>query len=380
MHWKTLDFFVNIIYNMSNGGKLRHFIMRGSDLMWTRALLKKNAWENLKGYYWPALGVCVLANILGANGGGGGFGSGGGGSSYSESSGSSSAFDDVDPSFLIGIIIFILVCALIGMAIGIAYVCFLGMPVRCGQCKYFVTARNGDQNFGHLFDNFKGGNYMPTVKAMFSYYIEIFLWSLLFIIPGVIKTYEYALVPYLIAENPRLDIKRAKEISRQTMDGEKMNYWILQLSFIGWYMLGVFVCCIGTVFVQPYEQATYAEFYMCMRAKMLSYGYTSEDELTGGFGNGMGGGMSSYNEPNFNNNAYNVQNPSNPYDSAQNTGYPNTGYQNPNTGYQNPNTGYQNPNAGYQNPNDQYNGNMPGVDLDKHLDDQNNDFNNPYNN
>ena len=330
--------------------------------MWTRSLLKKNAWDNLKGYYWPALGVSLVASLLGANGGGGGGGYSGGYNRLSESTSSSGSGSDIPPEVMIGIMIGIIVVCLIATAISLAWVVFLGGPTLCGRCKYFVTARNGDQNFSHLFDNFKNGNYKPTTKAMFYYYGEIWLWTLLFIIPGIIKSYEFALVPYLIAENPNMDIKRAKAISKQTMDGEKFNYWVLQISFIGWYLLGMLACYIGMLFVMPYQLATDAEFYMCMRAKMLSFGYATEDELTGGFYNGMSGSdptnpafNSQYNEPNYANNAYSV-----------------------------PNDPYQN--AGYQNPNDQYNGNMPGVDLDKpqepHVDlnkPNDNNFNDPYN-
>lgn len=338
--------------------------------MWTRSLLKKNAWENLKQYYWPALGVTVLAGIMGAHGGGGG----GGGSSYTASNDYNTGSDypgstgdsETDLTFILVFIAIFAVVFILAMAISMAYTCFVGNPTKCGECKYFVTARNGDQKFSHLFDNFKGGNYLPTVKTMFFMTLYVFLWSLLFIIPGIIKAYEYALVPYLLAENPRLPRQRAFEISKQTMEGEKWNFWVLRLSFIGWYLLGVCACCIGQLAVVPYQMATEAEFYMCMRAKMLSFGYTTEEELTGGFYNGMSGsdptnmnggfGGGSYNEPNFQSNAYSV--PNDPYQSTQNTGY--------------------------TNPNDQYNGQMPGIGdvppspnpYDSHPD---NDPNNPYN-
>ena len=357
--------------------------------MWTRSLLKKNAWDNLKGYYWPALGVSVLSSVLGGNpcsSGGGGFGGGGSSlSNLSEQSGSGSggSGSDMDPALIVGIIIGVLVVFVFAMALAMAIQAFLGLPVQCGVRKYFVSARNGDQSFDHMFDNFRNGNYKVTVKSMFSYYIEIFLWSLLFIIPGVIKGYEYFLVPFLIAENPNIDIKRAKEISRQTMDGEKINLWVLQLSFIGWYLLGMLACGLGTIFVMPYQLATEAEFYMCMRAKMLSFGYTSEEELSGGFYNGMSGinpnnpsFNGQYNEPNFTSNAYSV--PNDPYQSAQNTGF-----QNPASPYQAPqNNGFPDP-AAPQNPNDQFGGIMPGIDSDQPRVDlskpNDNDLNNPYN-
>lgn len=362
--------------------------------MWTRSLLKKNAWENLKGYYWPAFGVTMLAGIMGANGSGGGFS---GGSSYRGSSSSGSSYSGSDYSdsgdsgsadmaivmfaLMIGVVVFFL-----ALAFGTAFSCFVSNPAKCGECKYFVTARNGDEQFGHMFDNFKGGNYMPTVKTMFYYTLEITLWSLLFVIPGIIKSYEYALVPYIVAENPQIDSKRAREISKQTMDGEKWNFFVLRLSFIGWYLLGVMAFCIGEIFVTPYQMATEAEFYMCMRAKMLSFGYTTEEELTGGMFNGMSGSdpsnfsTGSYNEPNFNNNAYNVNSNTNPYQSPSSTAY--TG--NTSTGYTGTSdTSYSNP-GGYVNPNDQYNGQMPGIGDEPNLNypggtDTGSDLNNPYN-
>lgn len=354
--------------------------------MWTRSLLKKNAWENLKRYYWPAFGVTLLAGLMGANGSGG-FSGGGGGSSYSSSGSSYSGSDYSDSgdsgsadmaivmfALMIGVVVFFL-----ALAFGTAFSCFVSNPAKCGECKYFVTARNGDEQFGHMFDNFKGGNYMPTVKTMFYYTLEITLWSLLFVIPGIIKSYEYALVPYIVAENPQIDSKRAREISKQTMDGEKWNFFVLRLSFIGWYLLGVMAFCIGEIFVTPYQLATEAEFYMCMRAKMLSYGFTTEEELTGGIPNGMSGSdpgnfntAGSYNEPNFNTNAYNVNTNTNPYQSPSSTAYTGT-----------TSTGYNNP-GGYINPNDQYNGQMPGIGDEPNLNypggtDTSSDLNNPYN-
>lgn len=288
--------------------------------MWTNSLLKKNAWEALKNYYWVALGVTFIAGMLGAN------------SSFSFNF-NASAFSDLDLEYMdaeevIATLLISLVIILFAWAIAICITTFLGGPVKCGQCGFFCKARNGDVNFSHLFDNFKSGNYMPTVKTMFSMQLSIFLWSLLLWVPGIIKAYEYYLVPYMLAENPRLSKDRAFEISRKTMDGEKWKLFILELSFIGWMLLGLLACCIGVYGVVPYFQATMAEFYMCMRAKMISYGYTSEEELNGsfysdGFSNYTGGipnGGNPYyngnppyggNAPTFGNNPSNFNTPNN---------------------------------------------------------------------
>ncbi len=285
--------------------------------MWTNSLLKQNAWNSLKNYYWPALGVTFVASILGANGGGG-FSGGSSASNFSDSYSGSSGSDssDMDAGAIIAILLIVMVIFVIALAFSLAFQAFLGNVVRVGECKYFCDARNGDQSFGKLFDNFRNGNYMDTVKTMFFRSLYIMLWSLLFYIPGIIKTYEYFLIPYLLAENPHLDRNRAFEISKKTMDGEKWNLFVLGLSFIGWYLLGALACRIGTMFVVPYYEATMAEFYTCMRAKMISFGYTSEEELTGGMG---GFGSTSYTAPgSFGGN------PTDPYNNTPNAPFNNT--------------------------------------------------------
>ena len=95
--------------------------------------------------------------------------------------------------------------------------------------------------------------------------VKVFLWSLLFIIPGIIKSYEYCMIPYILAENPEIEMDRAFEISRKMTKGEKWKIFVLGLSFIGWYLLGLLCCCVGTIFVDPYSEATYAELYQVMR-------------------------------------------------------------------------------------------------------------------
>ena len=76
-------------------------------------------------------------------------------------------------------------------------------------------------------------------------------------------------VGYLMAENPYLTTCRAMELSKQMMDGEKWNTFVLQLSFIGWYLLCSITFGIGFIFLEPYVQATFAELYAALRAKRL---------------------------------------------------------------------------------------------------------------
>ena len=148
---------------------------------------------------------------------------------------------------------------------------FLSNVVEVGLCSYFIESQSTgtDAGFAKLFYGFSCGNYMNVVKVMFMQKIFIFLWSLLLIIPGIIKAYEYAMVPYIVAEDPNIGYKEALERSKDMMNGHKFELWVLQLSFIGWMLLGVLACCIGTIFVLPYQNATYAEYYMKLKKRYM---------------------------------------------------------------------------------------------------------------
>ncbi|HMA58988.1 MAG TPA: DUF975 family protein, partial [Halanaerobiales bacterium] len=101
----------------------------------------------------------------------------------------------------------------------------------------------------------------------------------LLIIPGIIKYYAYRLVPYLLAENPDLGHKRAIQLSQDMMKDEKLKVFILDLSFLGWFILGALFFGIGVLFVQPYYDATNAELYIKLRVKALNNNLTTEEEL-----------------------------------------------------------------------------------------------------
>ena len=97
--------------------------------------------------------------------------------------------------------------------------------------------------------------------------VYIFLWTLLLIIPGIIKMYSYKFVPFILADNPKIGCARAIELSGNMTNGEKWNIFVLDLSFLGWYMLGMMACCIGVLFVKPYYYTTKTELYFELRYK-----------------------------------------------------------------------------------------------------------------
>jgi len=225
--------------------------------------------------------VCLVAIFLGAEG----YNAPSFNWTMPSSSGPSNGYENTGDSGplsseAIMVIVIVLVFVLIGILIGIAFVTFVSYPVMCGKNRFFMCARQGKVDFSNLFFSFKKGNYLKTVKTMFMINLKVFLWSLLFVIPGIIKSFEYALVPYLISENPDMSTQRAFEISKNTMNGEKMKLFLLGLSFIGWNLLALITCGIFSLFLNPYINATFAEFYACMREKAINYGYADSYELS----------------------------------------------------------------------------------------------------
>lgn len=157
---------------------------------------------------------------------------------------------------------------------------FVSFPAQVGLHYFYIKSRSTlKPDIGDIFMLFKT-NYKNTVYTMFMTTIRIFLWSLLFTIPGIIKSLEYWMVAYILAENPNINYKRALEISSKTMNGEKAFAFVLGLSFIGWIMLCMLTWGMGTLFLTPYISATYTEYYMYLKNKAISSGYADPSEFT----------------------------------------------------------------------------------------------------
>ncbi len=160
---------------------------------------------------------------------------------------------------------------------------FIGYPILVGMNRFFMENRISGSKVERIFWVFKSGNYFNVVITMFLMNLKILLWSFLFIIPGIVKSYEYFMIPYILAENPGIDSKRAFEISKEMTEDEKFDIFLLALSFIGWIFLGALACGIGVLFVEPYYQATFAELYQVMREKAFRFNFSDFSELPGFF-------------------------------------------------------------------------------------------------
>lgn len=250
--------------------------------MWTRSQLKMNAKQLFKRNYWACVGAAFLMTLF-AGGSAGGFG-GSFQSSYNTEmndygtqthtySVTKSLFPDfsrMDRAMLTAIVIVIVFAVIISALLSI----FIGSVFEVGGCRFFILNRTGKPGAGTVLGGFKSGHYGNIVLTIFLRNLYINLWSLLLVIPGTIKSFEYLMVPYILAENPGMDRKEAFAISKRMMDGEKWDAFVLSLSFIGWDLLALITCGIAGIFyVTPYEKATFTELYAYNKIKAYNEGY-----------------------------------------------------------------------------------------------------------
>jgi uncharacterized membrane protein len=117
-----------------------------------------------------------------------------------------------------------------------------------------------------LFAGFSG-NFLNNLAASVLVPLFTFLWTLLFIIPGIVKSYSYAMTYYILNDNPEMGAIEAITASRKMMNGHKMELFLLHLSFIGWILLSLLTFGILLFYVNPYMQEAQAAFYEKIKAQ-----------------------------------------------------------------------------------------------------------------
>lgn len=240
--------------------------------------------DALYGKWRVAILTGFVAQLLGANLL---IGSSSGSSSSSNSSDNNPIFNalPIAPSVITAVLAVILIWLVVLFVISGA--------AKLGYARFNLNLVDGDDaRFSDLFSQFDrigSGIIMNLLVGLFT-----FLWSLLFIIPGIIKTYSYAMTPFILAEHPEISENEAITRSRELMDGNKWRLFCLLFSFIGWELLvsgplavslvvlstvlltgalstltGVIIMCavcgvfaiVGQLFLVPYQNAAVAAFY-----------------------------------------------------------------------------------------------------------------------
>lgn len=181
------------------------------------------------------------------------------------------AWDQLRKSYWMVFVVTLIVAAL-PAASSIAVVGFIiAGPLLVGQAIYLIdmVETNSDgKKIELVIEGFKK-SFVNSFLAMLLVGVFTFLWSLLFIIPGIIKYYAYAMTPYIIAEDPEIDAMAAIAKSQEMMRGHKMELFILQFSFIGWYLLAALTFGVGFIFLLPYVKTAEANFYVELRGKKV---------------------------------------------------------------------------------------------------------------
>ena len=165
------------------------------------------------------------------------------------------------------LIIIVAIILLIIIALAILISAFLENPLHVGLARFFVRNLNTEAEVRELAYGYDHG-YLNNVKVMFFKGLYTFFWSLLFIIPGIIKSYEYRMIPYILSEDPEMEMKAVFAKSKAMMSGQKWKAFVLDLSFIGWELLSLLTLgLLGIFYVNPYRNMTYAALY-----EVLEYG------------------------------------------------------------------------------------------------------------
>ncbi|TCU66206.1 uncharacterized protein DUF975 [Tissierella praeacuta] len=247
---------------------LSYYNLRG-DFMWSREEIKNYAKDFLRQHYWKAFLVCLIVVIIGSSGIK---------VKVPDRHNQSQTIDimrnkialepnniafnftarkfGISPIFYISkwfIPIIIIISLIISITIGYA--------LEVGKSRFFLKGFKDEVNVENLFSTFNSREYFGIVKTQFVRNLYNLLWTLLFIIPGIIKSYEYIMVPYILSDEPNLSPNEAIRRSMDMTEGHKMDIFILDLSFWGWYILGLLFFGIGGIFVHPYKEATLARLY-----------------------------------------------------------------------------------------------------------------------
>ena len=139
----------------------------------------------------------------------------------------------------------------------------LSGPVMIGVCKYYLERARRNVNHDNLSVALEGihGDVSGNIVTGLLVTLYIFLWSLLLVIPGIVKAYSYSLAYYVNCDNPEFSATQAIKESCRIMQGNRWRLFCLHISFIGWIIVGALCFGIGTLWVNAYMKAAEAEFY-----------------------------------------------------------------------------------------------------------------------
>lgn len=225
--------------------------------MWNRKVLKENGKANLKKNYWNSVLVAFIYSLfIGAS-------SVSLSNSGTKLSQGENGVNLEDPE-TVAIIMAVLAAASAALFILSILKILVFNPLNVGCNRFFVVNNDQQAMVGELSYAFKN-NYIESILAMILSRFLIGLGCIL-IIPGIILTYSYRMVPYILAQEPHIGVVETLKRSRAMMQGNKWNAFVFDLSFIGWHLLSALTCGLLEVFfVAPYFHNANAALYIAIR-------------------------------------------------------------------------------------------------------------------
>ena len=226
--------------------------------MWTRQELKEKGRTAFRDNYWRCVVAGVVVLILTGGSAATARGDSSDWAAWQDQLGYLTAQSRTSVFTMLGLLMGILGLSLL---MGLALRIFLCNPMKVGASRFFLCNSREPASLHELGYAFSG-RYGKVVTTVFLTDLFTFLWSLLLLIPGIVKSYAYLMVPYILADDSDMDPMEAIGLSEQMMQGQKWNAFVLELSFLGWHILSSFTLGILEIFyVRPYVEATRAELY-----------------------------------------------------------------------------------------------------------------------
>lgn len=174
---------------------------------------------------------------------------------------------------IVVLLIYAVISALLAAIGGIGTLLFSSTLLMGYYYCLIVASTTGKFKAENIFYGFTHGDLITKIAISVLKQIYTFLWGLLFVIPGIVKFYSYTLTEFIALKRPELSSNECISESRRIMNGHKMNLFLFDLSFIGWYILCLFTFGIGYLFLIPYVQQARIEY---INENILSIKYIGE--------------------------------------------------------------------------------------------------------
>lgn len=230
-------------------------------MVWDRIAFKEKGKKAFEKNYWPCVGVAFLLMLIA-------------GEIFGVSINITNGEVEIAYKILfyewkvpvVGVTTFLFVTAMGVSVISLLLNVFVFNPLEIGGCRFYTFNQKQKEVVETILYPFQSGYWGNGVSVLFFRDLYTILWSLLFVIPGIVKAYEYRMIPYLIAEHPDMRKEDAFAKSKEMMDGVKLEAFILDLSFFGWRALSFFTLGLLNIFyVNPYVYATNAQVYTALK-------------------------------------------------------------------------------------------------------------------